>query len=110
MRATAAGVLIETVVLHAPSWAGDGEGGGTVVYSAYGTHMGRMASVGGRAEMSMTLGEREALAVRYILSLPWDVTLQANTRAVVAGKTYEIVGVSAQSQNVLTRLVVEEVR
>jgi len=92
MRAQAAVSMVEVVVIWTATNATDGQGGSTPTW-ATATTMGRLAAGGGVSEQALAeaLGSRTA----WTVWLPYGTAVTAQNRIVIAGRTFEVLGIVA---------------
>lgn len=91
MRADIQRLMPDTCVIQAVTRTPDGFGGGSESWSAVtgGTVSCRIdPSIEGSPPI--ILPEKEATAIQYVGTFPYDAPIAVNQRAVINGKTYEI--------------------
>ena len=113
MRAQVLARLPDTAVIQSVANVSDGAGGVTPTWGvgAGGTVLCRVDPLGQISTESGVVASREAMAVRYRVTMPYDAPINVNNRVVIDGDTYEVVSVTIDhSWNVSKRVIVSEVR
>jgi hypothetical protein len=112
MRSQVETLLPDTGVIQVMVRTSDSAGGWTEAGSAVsgGTVACRLDPLTER-ELSMVVAAREALGVRYRLTMPHDAPLAADYQVVTDGHTYQVIQLDADhSCNVSRRAIIEEIR
>ncbi len=111
MRAEILALLTDTCVLSSPSYSPNGMGGGTITYTAAGTVVGRLDNPNKRQDDVIQRVGKEGLTINYVLTLPYDATIDADWRVTVNGQTYEIIELNADhSMRVVKRAYIARVK
>lgn len=113
MRAILANTLPDTAVIQSSTLSSDGEGGGTIAWSAVtsGTVACRLDPVSSSAAYDAVVAGKESLRVLRQLTVPHDAPLALNRRVVVGSQTYEVVSLADDnSWRIDRRAILAEVR
>lgn len=112
MRNDVGALMPDSAILFQPSYTPDGAGGGSVAFTNMGTVAARIDPLP-RKEKIELLAAAPRLVVEYLLTLPWNTTIDAHWRAILEGNgnTYEVVGMAVEhSWRVSVRAYVARVR
>lgn len=90
MRLQTQALMPDTAIISTPSWASDGEGGGTITYTAAGTYACRIDPFQKRMMDEVYYGQ-ETLSERYQFTLPWNALIDKDYRITINGLVYEVV-------------------
>lgn len=104
MRHTSDVYLAGTAVIQAATRTSDGQGGETWAYAASGTVAARLAPEGLRGGEN-TVGGRVAEVSPWILTVPFDTTIDEDDRVVFAAVTYEVSEVLTRTPEEIARRV-----
>lgn len=100
MRHSVETYLPGTAVIQTATRASDGQGGQTFTYAAASTVDARLSPVfGGEAELASRISERNA----YVLTIPWETSIDADDRVVYDSVTYEVLQVRDRTPWELSR-------
>lgn len=113
MRTVLENTLPDTAVIQSSAYASDGEGGGTITWSAVtgGTVACRLDPIPSGAAYDAVTAGKESLRVLRQLTVPHDAPLAMDRRVVVGSQTYEIVNLADDnSWRLDRRAIVAEVR
>lgn len=102
MRTTAGSALPDTAIIQAQTYNSDGGGGGTTVWAATGTVDCRYAPLIARGDERET-GERIEPYDEFVITLPFDTTVDTTNRIVIGSETFDIQAVNNRSWNLTTR-------
>ncbi len=104
MRHTSDTFLAGTAVIHTATRASDGQGGETWTYAASGTVAARLAPEGLRGGENI-VGGRVVEVSPWILTVPFDTTIDEDDRVIYAGVTYEVSEVLTRTPEEIARRV-----
>lgn len=106
MRHTVETYLAGTAFIHSATRSSDSQGGQFWTYAASGTVDARLSPAsGGEAELAARISERNA----YMLTVPFETSIDADDRVVYDSVTYEVIHVADRTPWELSRrcMVVE---
>lgn len=103
MRASAETALPGTAVVQSQAFASDGGGGGSQTWSASGTLACRIAPLQGDERET---GDRIAAYADYVVTLPFDASVDTGSRLLIDGETYNVAAIRDRSWNLTTRVEV----
>ena len=89
MRSQLATTLGTTIVIQQVATASDGAGGFTETWTAAGTVAGRFDPLPNASQIART-GLAEGMKDIYILTVPYDAPVEATSRVVANGETFEV--------------------
>lgn len=102
MRHTVNTYLAGTALLYSPTRSSDSQGGQTWTYAVFGTVDARLSPLsGGEAEVASRISERNA----YVLTIPFETSIDADDRVVYDSVTYEVLEVRDRTPWELSRRV-----
>lgn len=110
LRADILETLPDEAIIYAQTYASDGGGGWTAGSTAAGTVACRLDPLTDR-ELSAMVAGRDALLVRYRLTVPHDAPLAPDVLVEVGGSSYEVIEMRTDhSLRAVRRAIVSEVR
>lgn len=105
MRTIAEATFDSTAIIQSRIYASDGAGGGTTTWTPAGTVACHLSPVTSRGEREPVIGERITPSAEWVLTLPAETEITADSRVVVSGETFEVLRVSGPRTWELTRRV-----
>ena len=108
IRSTASEALPGTAIVQTQAWVSDGGGGGETAWTASGTVNCRIAPVGGSGGSEGTLASRISADAEYVVTLPYNASLSANSRLIIDGGTFNIESVRSRSYHATLRVEVKQ--
>lgn len=106
MRHTSDAYLAGTAVIHTATRTSDGQGGQTWAYAASGTVDARLAPENARGQANeVAIGGRLAEFTPWILTVPYNTTIDEDDRVVYDGVTYEVSEVLTRTPEEIARRV-----
>lgn len=104
IRSTSSSALPGTAIIQSQGWESDGGGGGSIAWTAAGTFDCRISPIGGSGASEEERGDRIAADADFIITLPFDASVDTNSRLLIDEEVYNVEAIRSRSWNASTRV------